>query len=633
MAKLTLNTIGSRYGSIDALNNNSDLVEAAFENTLSRDGTGPNGMEADLDMNSHAIINYTTDLTNPSSLITVGALDGQYVNVTGDTMTGTLNTPRNNTDVLFIGGVQVVPETIIFAPDANSVQYDPAGTGAVETTVQSKLREFVSLKDFGAIGDGVADDTVALQAAVNYAAATSRSLYIPPGTYIISARVFQQTNGARMTIFGAGYTSSIIKAASTLTNTEMLYFGNSTGHGVYGLNLRDIGINGFAEANNVTGIVALENGLAHFENIRIENCGLGARCDGSIHMIWDGHNEIRGTCTQGISFLRIPRGTPSGPFDYTVTLGPLAMSTNLSSIQNTWFSGSSNGCIVMEGGLVSVENCVFQSPGGDATKSVVLFENANESYDYGGGPRFTNNWIEGGTYKYWVEVINTRNAVLTDNFFSGSSVNSEGGFLLRSKAENCVIERNSFRGSVTATPTEGRYRNAAVYLDVDSANVGFSFSYRDNYLTKSGSTNLQFVIANVNINGVTNWRYCIYNDMNGLSPIVYSNTGTLSSYYPDRNVHACGVITYSAGVPTITNSFNVNLIVDSGVGFLTVQYGRSKEILMQPLVATASEATGIPYMVGTMRSSLTIDRIKIYDSAAAAIDPDSISFVCLGSTL
>lgn len=57
MAKLTLTPIGSAYGSIGALNANQDAVEAAIENTLSRDGTGPNAMLADLDMNSNDILN------------------------------------------------------------------------------------------------------------------------------------------------------------------------------------------------------------------------------------------------------------------------------------------------------------------------------------------------------------------------------------------------------------------------------------------------------------------------------------------------------------------------------------------------------------------------------------------------
>jgi hypothetical protein len=61
MPKLNINTIISGYASVDALNSNFDAIEVAIENSLSRDGTVPNTMEADLDMNGHAILNRVAD--------------------------------------------------------------------------------------------------------------------------------------------------------------------------------------------------------------------------------------------------------------------------------------------------------------------------------------------------------------------------------------------------------------------------------------------------------------------------------------------------------------------------------------------------------------------------------------------
>ena len=62
MAKLVLNDIAGLTADV-ALNSNFTAIEAAIENTLSRDGTSPNPMGADLDMNSY-------DLNNVSVLRT-----------------------------------------------------------------------------------------------------------------------------------------------------------------------------------------------------------------------------------------------------------------------------------------------------------------------------------------------------------------------------------------------------------------------------------------------------------------------------------------------------------------------------------------------------------------------------------
>lgn len=57
MSKLTLQDIATGFNLPLIVNSNNDLVELALENTLSRDGTTPNGMLASFDMNSHTIIN------------------------------------------------------------------------------------------------------------------------------------------------------------------------------------------------------------------------------------------------------------------------------------------------------------------------------------------------------------------------------------------------------------------------------------------------------------------------------------------------------------------------------------------------------------------------------------------------
>jgi hypothetical protein len=58
------------------------------------------------------------------------------------------------------------PDGSGISPNASGVEYDPAGAGAVPTTVETKLRESVSFNDFGAVGDGTTDDSDGINNAV-----------------------------------------------------------------------------------------------------------------------------------------------------------------------------------------------------------------------------------------------------------------------------------------------------------------------------------------------------------------------------------------------------------------------------------------------------------------------------------
>lgn len=75
------------------------------------------------------------------------------------------------------------------------VGFIQAGTGATARTLQAKARDVVNVKDFGAVGDGVADDTAAIQAAADYCAANNKTL-VGEGSFVISSTISISCNCA-----------------------------------------------------------------------------------------------------------------------------------------------------------------------------------------------------------------------------------------------------------------------------------------------------------------------------------------------------------------------------------------------------------------------------------------------------
>ena len=108
------------------------------------------------------------------------------------------------------------------ALNASGVLYDPAGTGAVATTVQAKLRETVSVKDFGADpAASAAVNTAAIQAAADYANSIGAKLIGAPGTFTVNTTISLNCNGdlGNMTIEADGSVVSPIVRFGTTAGT------------------------------------------------------------------------------------------------------------------------------------------------------------------------------------------------------------------------------------------------------------------------------------------------------------------------------------------------------------------------------------------------------------------------------
>ena len=139
---------------------------------------------------------------------------------------------------------------------------DDSDAGMVPRPIREKLLETVSVKDFGAVGDGVTDDTAALIAAF----ASGLRLFVPEGNYRVTAAI-NLPSGAYL--HGAGRDKTRIFLDTASPNVSLF-----TGASVVGAVIRDITIDGGLNGTHTQGnAIALSAASSYcvVENVHIQN--------------------------------------------------------------------------------------------------------------------------------------------------------------------------------------------------------------------------------------------------------------------------------------------------------------------------------------------------------------------------
>ncbi len=196
--------------------------------------------------------------------------------------------------------ISELPE--ITAPVSGDVVPIVSGGGTRRVTIEN-LKEFFSdyanVVDFGAVGDGVTDDSAAIQAAIDKAETDGLRVFVPAGTYLISTALSVPTG---VEIVGEGRNNTIIRTSvntidafdieSNARKVRIAYLDITSGAGVGASNaaINVAGVNGCAECVfEDLDINSFEFGFDtadlywqnYHRNIRFQECDYGFNGNGT----------------------------------------------------------------------------------------------------------------------------------------------------------------------------------------------------------------------------------------------------------------------------------------------------------------------------------------------------------------
>lgn len=352
---------------------------------------------------------------------------------------------------------------------SHQVDFLPSGTGATAALVQTKLRERVSVKDFGAVGDGVADDTAEIQAAINTVIATGGIVYFPTGNYRI---------------------------------TSQLLIDYSVAH--YASNRFSKRIQLVGEGSASTGIIA---GAGAYEAIKLN----GNSTDNTTYFKMQGI-RLSGAATVGSSGLMTDRAAYLSLSDVIIEgfeIGWEAIDTEQLAVYDTEIRYNSVGIIGSTGAMTSPNSWSFYNTLlASNTKGGAYITNAN-AFNYNGGSVQYNGYIGAGADGYGIQIINAGNGYGTVGFTNmvfegngglGDFVSGQVGYPCNVSFCNVSFLRTVgfYSATVTGAANNG---SGLVRLTVDSTAA----------LAGKPTVFVYGVVGTTEANSATPWAFTIIN--------------------------------------------------------------------------------------------------------------------------
>lgn len=169
--------------------------------------------------------------------------------------------------------------------------------------------EWLNVLDYGAVGNGIADDTAAIQATIDAAIANGKWVYIPVGTYSVTTLLATFTHYSSFVIQGEGQYNAVLQKRGS-TQTPVLALEGENALGIVYWGIKDLYIEGNGKTvSDCVGLQLHHCSRGHLENLFIQNNYIGLECQGSEQFVTRNtmfrNNGYGANLAQGDAFINI----------------------------------------------------------------------------------------------------------------------------------------------------------------------------------------------------------------------------------------------------------------------------------------------------------------------------------------